>query len=78
MTQHKIRSLVVFEVTENDYQEFMTGLLKEKGISISEISISQNENLTYDYTFFLDMPDSINEESIVKSIEYRCMIDFIR
>ena len=77
MTQHKIRSLFVYGVNEDDYQQNMTAFLNEKGINISEVSIKRNEDLTYDYTFFMDMPESINEESIIKSLEYRCKIDFI-
>lgn len=78
MTQHKIRSLLVYNVNEEDFQSSMTCLLNEKGINISEVSIKRNEDNTYDYTLFLDMPESIKEEDIVKSLEYRCKIDFIR
>ena len=78
MTQHKIRSLMVYNVDEDDFQSTMTCLLNKKGINISEVSIKRNEDSTYDYTLFLDMPESIKEEDIVKSLEYRCKIDFIR
>lgn len=78
MTQHKIRSLFVYNVTEDNFQTSMTKLLNEKGINISEVSIKRNEDLSYDYTLFLDMPESIKEEDIVKSLTYRCKIDFIR
>ena len=78
MTQHKIRSLYVYNVDEEEYQEKMTNQMNDNGINISEVSIERNESNTYDYTFFLDMPEGIKEESIIKNIKYSCKIDFIR
>lgn len=76
MTQHKTRSLVIYDVNEDNYQSKFTDFMNKKGINISEVSIKQNEN-AYDYTFYLDMPDDFSEEDIVKSIDYKCKIDFI-
>ena len=78
MTQHKIRSLYVYNVDEEEYQEKMTNQMNDNGINISEVSIERNESNTYDYIFFLDMPEGIKEESIIKNIKYSCKIDFIR
>lgn len=77
MTQHKTRSLAIYDVTEDGYQKKITEHMNAKGINISEVSIKQNETMTYDYTFYLDMPESFGEEEIIKEIEYRCKIDFI-
>ncbi len=77
MTAHKTRYLAVYEVNEDMYQSVITEKMNEKGINISEVSIKQNEGGTYDYTFYLDMPESMEEEAIVKEISYRCKIDFI-
>jgi len=77
MTQHKIRSLSVHNVNQDNFQQLMTEQMNEKGINISEVSIKKNTDLTYDYTFFLDMPEHIKEEAIVKQISYQCKIDFI-
>ena len=77
MTQHKIRSLFVYGVAEDEFQDKMTEQMNKKGINISEVSIKRNENDTYDYTFFIDMPDHIKEEHIIKELDYRCKIDFI-
>ena len=77
MTQHKIRSLFVYNVSEDNYQQKMTDEMNKKGISINEVSINCNENNTYDYTFVLDVPQSIREEDIIKSLNCKCKIDFI-
>ena len=77
MTEHKIRFLAVYGVSEDGYQSKVTQIMNEKGINISEVSIKQNEDSTLDYTLYLDMPDAIEEENIIKGISYRCNIDFI-
>lgn len=77
MTEHKIRYLAVYGVSEDGYQSKVSELMHKNGINISEVSIKQNEDSTLDYTFYLDMPSAIEEESIIKEISYRCNIDFI-
>ena len=77
MTQHKIRSLSVYGVSQDNYQQNMTDEMNKKGITINEVSIKCNENKTYDYTFVLDGPQNIREEDIIKSVNGQCKIDFI-
>ena len=77
MTQHKTRSLAVYGVTTESYQNAITDYMDTMGINISEVSIKQNEDATRDYTFYLEMPEDIHEEDIIKGISYRCKIDFI-
>lgn len=77
MIQHKIRSLVLYGVNEEDFQKHVCEILNEKGISINEVSISGNVDNTYDYTFFLDMPENIPEEQIIKLFSYRTKIDIL-
>ena len=77
MTQHKTRSLAVYGVTTDSYQNAVTDYMGIMGINISEVSIKQNEDATRDYTFYLEMPEDIHEEDIIKGISYRCKIDFI-
>ncbi len=77
MTQHKTRSLAVYGVTTEFYQNAITDYMDTMGINISEVSIKQNEDATRDYTFYLEMPEDIHEEDIIKGISYRCKIDFI-
>lgn len=77
MTQHKTRSLAVYAVNEESYQSTVTSYMDGLGINISEVSIKQNEDGSLDYIFYLDMPEDIEEEDIIKGISYRCKIDFI-
>lgn len=77
MTQHKTRSLAVYGVTADSYQNVVNDYMEAIGINISEVSIKQNEDNTRDYTFYLEMPEDIREEDIIKGISYRCKIDFI-
>jgi len=76
MTQHKIRSLTVYGVDEDNFQDTLMQSLNEKGININEVSIIKNEDNTYNYTLFLDMPESIKEEHIIRAMSYRSKIDF--
>ena len=77
MTQHKTRSLAVYAVTADSYQSAVNDYMESFGINISEVSIKQNDDNTRDYTFYLEMPEDIREEDIIKGISYRCKIDFI-
>jgi putative Mg2+ transporter-C (MgtC) family protein len=77
MTQHKTRSLVIYGVNEEDYQNKFTQSMSEISINISDVSIKRTQENTYDYTFYLDMPEDVKEEDLVKDIPYLCKIDFI-
>lgn len=77
MLQHKTRSLYVWDVVEENYQDKITDQLVEIGIIVSDISVSKNDNKKYDYIFYLDVPEETKEENIVNAIDYRCKIDFV-
>ncbi len=77
MTQHKNRCLSVYGVDVEGYQKKVSDYMNDLGAAISEISIKQNEDKTLDYTFYLEMPEDVPEEEIIKGVSYRCEIDFI-
>lgn len=77
MTQHKTRSLIVYGVTESDYQAKVTEEMNENGINITDVSIKRNDDNSCDYTFYLDVPGHIVEEKIITQVSYKCKIDFI-
>lgn len=77
MTQHKTRSLFIYKVTEDDFQNTITAKMNESGIIISDVCIKRNEDESCDYTFCMDMPEQIKEEDIIKSLSYQCKIDFV-
>ncbi len=76
MLQHKIRSLYIWGVNEEKYQDKITNRFVESGIGVSDVSVSKNDDKTFDYIFYLDMPEGTKEEDIINSIDYRCKIDF--
>ena len=45
-------------------------------ISISDMSLTKNENQTMDYAFCVEIPDDVEEEELLKSINYKCSINF--
>ncbi len=77
MTQHKTRSLVIYGVNEEDYQSKFTQSMNDIAINISDVSIKKTQEDACDYTFYLDMPEDVKEEDLVKDIPYLCKIDFI-
>ena len=81
MTQHKARTLKIYGVDKPEYQDIITSKLAEVNVSISEVSIRRNEDNSFDYTFYLDMPGEVREETIIKKFDHdgqKCYIDFIQ
>lgn len=80
MTQHKSRTLKVYGIEKPEFQDYITEKLTKINVSINEVSIRRNETNTFDYTFYLDMPDIIREETIIREFDQdgqKCYIDFI-
>ncbi len=80
MTQHKARTLKIYGIEKPEFQDYVTEKLAAMDVSISEISIRRNAENTFDYTCYLDMPDVVREEDIIKKFDndgQKCYIDFI-
>lgn len=80
MTQHKARTLKIYGIEKPEFQDYITEKLSALSVSISEVSIRRNIENTFDYTFYLDMPDEVREELIIKEFDQdgqKCYIDFI-
>ena len=80
MTQHKARTLKLYGIEKPEFQDYITEKLAKINVGISEVSIRRNETNTFDYTFYLDMPNEIREETIIKEFDQdgqKCYIDFI-
>lgn len=69
----KPKKLVINNVSENGFQDFMTNFLTQKGVLVHDCYIKKTSGGT-DYTFIIDMPQSVSEESIVSSINYECKL----
>lgn len=81
MTQHKTRTLKIYGIEKPEFQDYITKKLASLNVTISEVSIRRNIEDTFDYTFYLDMPDKVREEEIIKEFDQegqKCYIDFIR
>ncbi len=80
MTQHKARTLKIYGIEKPEFQDYITEKLAKINVAINEVSIRRNETDTFDYTFYLDMPSEIKEETIIKEFDnegQKCYIDFI-
>lgn len=81
MTQHKQRTLKIYGIEKPDFQNYISQKMTEFQVSVSEVSIRRNPENTFDYTFYLDMPDNVREEDIIKVFNnegQKCYIDFIQ
>ncbi|MBR5518233.1 MAG: MgtC/SapB family protein [Clostridia bacterium] len=81
MTQHKARTLKIYGIEKPEFQDYVTSKLAEVNVSISEVSIRRNEDKSFDYTFYLDMPGEVREETIINKFDHdgqKCYIDFIQ
>ncbi len=76
MAAHKTKTLKIFGVTTPGFQAETSGRLRPLQISITDVSISKNEDGTLDYSFFLDIPHSMCEEELLALFSQRCSIDF--
>lgn len=81
MTQHKARTLKIYGIEKPEFQDYVKSKLAEVNVSISEVSIRRNEDKSFDYTFYLDMPGEVREETIINKFDrdgQKCYIDFIQ
>ncbi len=81
MTHHKARTLKIYGIEKPEFQDYITDKLLLLNVNVNEISIRRNVENTFDYTFYLDMPDKVREEEIIKEFDHdgqKCYIDFIK
>lgn len=81
MTQHKARTLKIYGIEKPEFQDYITEKLAGLNVAINEVSIRRNETNTFDYTFYLDMPNEVREEAIIREFNQdgqKCYIDFIQ
>ena len=73
---HKSKTLKIYGVLEENFQQYVTEKLQEINISVSDVSITKNLENEFDYAFYLDMPQNINEEELLREFSYPCSINF--
>lgn len=68
----KAKVLVIKGVNEENFQGSITKKLEELSISIRDVSIdSDSENNTRKYTFHIEMPYDVTEESVISILPYQ-------
>ncbi len=76
MAAHKTKTLKIYGVNYPEFQEKTKQKLLTMDITITDVSISKNEDGTLDYSFFLDIPHAMCEEELLTLFSQRCSIDF--
>ena len=67
----KAKVLVIKGVNEENFQESITNKLKELSISIRDVSIDSDEDNNRKYTFHIEIPYDVTEESVVSVLPYQ-------
>lgn len=73
---HKSKTLKISGITEYGFQEKVTGILSEFGIMVLDVSVNKNSNNEFEYSFYLEIPDTASEEWLVRQFEYNCSLNF--
>lgn len=68
------KKLTINAVNEENYQAYLTLFLANYKIHVQDTRVKKNGDGTRDYTFIIDTPDSISEDSIISLIKYDCEI----
>lgn len=72
------KQLSIKEVDREDYQNYITNELLKIGISVHDISVEKDgDSGKRNYSFSIEMPVDINEDTIMNLIEYRCSVKSI-
>ncbi len=69
----KSKTLAVYDVTEDDFQQKASELLRMKNITVQDTYISKNQESRI-YKFSIDVPTGISEEEIVELFSYNCSL----
>ena len=73
MKNSKSKKLVVYGVTDVQYQQNLTELLKKEGITVCDVYIEKDDD-GYKYTFIIEIPDDVYEQDIISGISYKCKL----
>ena len=67
---YKGRTLKVYNIEQEGFQEYAEERLESMHIMITDVSIIQNGENTFDYIFCLEMPKDMREEVLIQM--FRC------
>ena len=71
---YKSKKLVVNKVNLKNYNSYLTEQLKKFDIRIQETKVKKDKSGNRNYTFLIDVPESIDEDDIISAIEFDCEI----
>lgn len=69
----KSKKLVIKGVTEPQYQQKLTELLKKGNITVYDVYIEKDGD-GYNYTFIIEIPDDVYEQDIISGVGYNCKL----
>lgn len=62
----RTKILTVEDVSEEQYQNYMTEYFKQKGILVQDVSVTRNaETGNRNYTFYIELPEGVNEDDAI-------------
>ncbi len=73
LKNNTIKKLNVYSVNSDNFQSEFIDNLKDNNIVIHDVSISKKEE-GKDFTFLIEMPNTVNEETILDMVDYKCKI----
>ena len=73
---YKSKTLKISSIAEIGFQEKVTSQLSEMGIITLDVSVSKNIDNEFEYSFYLEIPDTISEELLIRQFEYNCSLNF--
>ena len=76
LQSYKSKTLKIYGVLEENFQSKVEDELKKMNISVSDVSITKNLEDKFDYSFYIDIPVSVNEEVLIKKFPYQSSINF--
>lgn len=69
----KSKKLVIKGVTEPQYQQKLTELLKKGNITVYDVYIEKDGD-GYNYTFIIEIPEDVYEQDIISGVGYNCKL----
>ena len=74
---HKSKPLSVNCVSEENYVEKVINELSEMNISVTDVSVTKNADNTFDYVFYVDILENLNEEMLLRKFDYPCSVNAV-
>lgn len=75
-SRYKTKTLKIYDVGADDFQEFAEEKFKQLEIGIIDVSVGMNKEGTMDYSFCVELPKAMREEFLIKQFDYRCTVEF--